>query len=547
VSPATGQEAVRFAANQHLGFRAGEDDVDRRDFLRRGALAGGAAYLGSRVPWALAATGSERGVGPSAAHRLMGESVLTVRASEAPIDTIVVMMMENRSVDHYLGWLGTDTAFLEAGRSRYGRGFRFDGDQTATYQDPSGTDHDTFHLATAYAGTDAYRGCGHPDPGHGWNAGRAQRDHGFLANGSGNDEYAIGYYLSDNLPLYATLARQYGTFDRYHCSVLGPTYPNRMYMHSAQSGGFKTNVLPPETADHRTGFTWPAIWDKLRDQAGFVPGVDAAAFSVDLPPILLWGGRMIPFMQHLEDYFARAVSGTLPKVSFVDPGFTTGMRTDDHPYADVRAGQNLVSDVVKAFMESPQFERGALFITYDEWGGFFDHVAPPRLADDRADDADPGGANDFAQAGFRVPTLMVSPYAMPGFVDHTLYDHTSILRFIEWRYLGAPARGTGGSADWNLTLRDRNAKNIGAGLRSEIVNHGIDLPPQVPVTSAPCPGEELEGIGGPISGVPHPESSGAALADGGGELEWHAFEKALHAGFFEQMGYTPDLRPIPTY
>lgn len=80
------------------------------------------------------------------------------------------------------------------------------------------------------------------------------------------------------------------------------------------------------------------------------------------------------FTQHAEDYFARCASGTLPRVTFIDPGFTTGLRTDDHPYADIRAGQKLVADYVKAFVESPHWERGVMLITYDEWGGFFERV-----------------------------------------------------------------------------------------------------------------------------------------------------------------------------
>lgn len=487
-------------------------------------MLGGAAYLGSRIPGALAAPSKQGGK-----HLVVpGQSMLELPGAEAPVDTVVVLMMENRSVDHYLGWLATDDTYLAAGRSRYGKKFGFEGDNTQTFLDAAtGLARETYHLPSAAGEENPYRGCHHPDPGHGWNAGRAQRDGGFLAPGSGNDEFAVGYYLADDVPTYASLARRFTTFDTYHCSLLGPTFPNREYLHSAQSGGHKDNHLPIEEA----GFDWPNIWDRFQ-AAGMVPGVDAGYFFVDLPTILLWGERMLPFMQHLEDYFARAATGTLPRVTFVDPGFTTGMRTDDHPYADIRAGQRLVLDVVKAFVESPHWERGVLLLTYDEWGGFFDHVAPPRLADDRATPLDPGGEEDFGQAGFRVPTLMLSPYALAGFVDHRLYDHTSILRFLEWRFLGAPAEGPGNDGDsWFLTPRDRHANNVGWSLRSELQDAGVSMPllPEVPVTSLPCEGEELEGL--PV-GLPDLS-------------EAHAFEKALDAGYFERVGFTPDLRPLP--
>lgn len=515
--------------------------MDRREFLRRAALVGGAAYVGSRVPWAVAGGRPSPGLGLPEA--LLADSILNNPAADSPIDTVVVLMMENRSADHFLGWLATDNAFLATGAT-------FDGDNTQTYVDGrSGSPTfnqpvSTYHLpSVATADENPYRGCGHPDPGHGWTSGRAQRNgglnDGFLATGSGNDEFALGYYAADDLPLLGTLARRFTTFDGYFCSVLTSTYPNRLYLHSASSGGYTFNYLPIQEGGHQ----WKAIWDKLQ-AAGYVPRVDAASFFIDLPPILLFGRRVLPFMAHAEEYFARAASGTLPKVTFLDPGFTTGLRTDDHPFADIRAGQKLVLDYVKAFVESPHWERGVFFITYDEWGGFFDHVPPPIFQDDLLAPRFPGGTvgtagipADFGQAGFRVPTLMVSPYAPKGSVDHAVYDHTSILRFIEWRFLGAPATGPGADTDtWFLTKRDRNAANIGAALQSTIVDADVHLPllPEVPVASAPCHGEELEGLAArPPTGP-------------GGTLEEHAFETAYRAGYFERVGYDVDLRPLPS-
>jgi phospholipase C len=92
----------------------------------------------------------------------------------------------------------------------------------------------TYRLTTAPALLNPYRGCPFSDPGHGWDAGRAQRDGGFLAAGSDNDEFALGYYVADDLPLYTALTRRFTLLDRYHCSLLGPTFPNREYLHSVQ-------------------------------------------------------------------------------------------------------------------------------------------------------------------------------------------------------------------------------------------------------------------------------------------------------------------------
>ena len=124
-------------------------------------------------------------------------------------------------------------------------------------------------------------------------------------------------------------------------------------------------------------------------------------------------------------------------------------------------------------------------LTYDEWGGFFDHVAPPVVPDDRASKIDDA---NFGQTGFRVPTMLASPYARRGFVDHRQYDHTSILRFVEWRFLGAPPEGPSASNDrWYLTTRDRHAHNIGSAL----VTHAdpdldFDLDAPLPEPSGAC-------------------------------------------------------------
>jgi phospholipase C len=474
----------------------------RRDFLRSAAAAGAATALGPQLPDAFA-------------HRLPGGSILDLPASSAPIDTIVVCMMENRSFDHYLGWLANDEAYLEAGRSRYGRRFHVDADNSQGYAAPDGAVFRTFHLGSHPEFWNPFRGCDFRDPGHGWNAGRAQRDGGFLAQGSNNDELALGYYEAADLPFYAALGRRFTVLDRYHCSVLGPTFPNREYMHSAQSAGIKTNAFPNEVG-YPTGFTWPTIWDRLS-----AAGVPARYYFSDLPTTYLWGPRLVSISETISRYFDDAAAGQLPNVCFVDPAFVGDLRTDEHPHGDVRDGQRFVFNCLKAFVESPQWERGLFILTYDEWGGFFDHRRPPQLHDDRASRDD---QENFGQAGFRVPTRLVSPWARPGFVDHALYDHTSILRFIEWRFLGAPAHRHGRATEtWYLTERDRHANNIGASLLP--ANPALefdpgDLPGSAPASPA-CPAEPLAARSSP------------PMDD---------FERGLHNGYFESVG----LRDLPS-
>jgi phospholipase C len=205
-------------------------------------------------------------------------------------------------------------------------------------------------------------------------------------------------------------------------------------------------------------------------------------FFNDVPVSALWGANRLKNSGSIAEYYARCATGTLPRVSYVDPNFAgsvgegPGLSGDEHPHGDVRAGQAFMADVVHAFMESPQFKRGALFITYDEWGGFFDHVAPPRVPDLR-NSADIN--NDYGLMGFRIPTIAVSPWVRRGHVEHTQYGFESILKFISYRF-GLPA----------LNTRVKYANNIA---RSFDWTHKPRLvPPELPrpehVVSMPCMG-----------------------------------------------------------
>jgi phospholipase C len=472
--------------------------MDRREFLGTGLALGGAVMLGGGLT-------ACRREPAKPTHRAVRHSILEDQPGDSGIDTVVVVMMENRSFDSYLGWLARDHRYLHAGRHRYGHHFHVDGDSFQQFPGADGTAVDTYRRI-GYPDSDPWRACGHPDPGHGWTAGRAERDGGFLAPGSGNDIFALGYFEGVDLPIYDALARRFVVCDQWHASLLGPTYPNREYLLSGQSGGNKTNAFP--TGD---GFQWETIVDRL-----VRAGVSVADYYTDLPPLALWGSRMGPYLYPIADYHARAAAGTLPQVSFLDPGFVGDNRSDDHPLGDPRAAQHFVRDAFSAFARSPQWRRGLFVLTYDEWGGFFDHVAPPHRPDDRTNPVD---TEDFSQAGFRVPTILASPRALPGAVDHQLHDHTSVLRFLEWRFLGAPARGPGGSATWSLTQRDRNAPNLGELLSAEYDDPALYFDPDLAIPD-PSPG-----CGGP---------SGLSLR--AVEAEPSPWEEGLESGFWERAG-----------
>ncbi len=468
----------------------------RREFLQRtAATAGLAAGAGLTLhPDVVVA---------AAAHRQ--RQVHTPSPRNLPIDTFVVVMMENRSFDHYLGWLpGAD------GRQA---GLQF--------SDKQGNAHATHRL-----GADP-QGCGFLDPDHSWEGGRTQ-----LANGKMNgflkaqsDVFSIGYYTEADLGFTPHLAKAFTAFDRFFCSILASTYPNREYMHAAQSYGMKDNSLPTGSA----GFPDTTIFSALS-----AAGISNRYFYTDIPVSALWGTAGLGRSSQVQHYYEQAAMGTLPALSFVDPSFQgedQGSSGDEHPHGDVRVGQAFIAEVVHAFMESPQWHRGALFVVYDEWGGFFDHVVPPRVPDLRAN----GDLNkDFGQMGLRIPAVVVSPYARRGHVDHSIYGFESILKMIRYRYGIQP-----------LTPRDLYANNIAAAFDFE---HPRFDPPALPsppdVISSACPGSPPVGSGGTgldggsLIGVP----PGTIPSLGTSERpKPHDLAKLVSSGYLERLGF--DYRP----
>ena len=469
----------------------GEESLRRRDFLERTAYAAGLAGLAGVLPADTLIA--------EAAKRQKRVSLPSPR--NIPIDTFVVLMMENRSFDHYLGWLPNA-----------------DGKQTGlTYTDEEGKPQATHRL------TPEYQGCGHPDPGHGWETGRVQLNggklDGWLKEGSGTDEFAIGYYADGDLGFIQPAAKQATVFDRFFCSLLASTFPNREYMWAAQSYGMRENDLPVSDA----GFPW----ETTLMAAVEAQGASVRYFFNDLPAAGLWGEQGMNHASRVEEYYTRCASGTLPNVSYVDPPFKEGgggdgMSGDEHPHGDVRIGQAYMSDVVHAFMESPQWERGAIFIVYDEWGGFFDHVRPPRVPDVRNSR---NLGDDYGQMGFRIPALMLSPYARPGHVDHGTYGFESIIKFLRYRF-GAKA----------LTIRDAYARNIGYAFDWESKpREAPELPDPANVVTTTC---TARGLGFPQpEPLPNPLPPGLrAQAAAPTRPKPHDFDLMASTGYLERIG-----------
>jgi phospholipase C len=345
------------------------------------------------------------------------------------IDHIIVVMMENRSFDHYLGWLpGADG--MQAGLS---------------YTDAAGKSHATYPLAPEF------QGCAYQDPDHSHEGALTQYNggacDGFLLTSP--DIFPIGYYRQEDLSFHGQAAPAWTVYDRYFCGILAETYPNRFYMHSAQTPCIH-NSEASSSAGMQVTAGMPAIWDNLA-----AAGLSGTYYFNDAPFTALWGSKYASISRPYAQFLVDCAAGNLANVVYIDPAFLgegNGVSRDDHPFSDIRNGQTFMAQIYQAVTSGPLWGKTALFFTYDEWGGFYDHVPPPITGVVPKFDQDAFAALNEpprSQLGFRVPTIAVSPYARRSYVDHGQYDHTSILKMIAWRW-SLPA----------LTARDALAANI---------------------------------------------------------------------------------------
>ena len=369
---------------------------------------------------------------------------------QSGIEHIVVVMMENRSFDHLLGWVpGADGK--QAG---------------LTYIDKSGRQGSTSGLAPDYTG------CPHPDPDHSYDQSRVAYNSGamdgFLRAGR-NDTYVIGYYSESDLPFYSALARNYMVCDRYFASILGPSFPNRMFLWAGQTDRLNDSVSTSRL---------PTIFDRLA-----AAGVSHRYFFNNLPFTSFWGFKYALSTGLFTEFLQRAAIGALPAVSFVEPSYTLlddGSGNDDHPHADIRNGDAFLADVFYALARGPAWKNTVLIINFDEGGGFFDHVAPPRVV--AANGVDPDIVAGQVLLGFRTPTIIASPFTRnPGaapLVNHTVFDHTSVLKLSEWRWNLQP-----------LTPRDASPQigNFATEMDFASPNPVVpSLPRPGTVSAAPC-------------------------------------------------------------
>lgn len=344
------------------------------------------------------------------------------------IEHLVVLMMENHSFDNYLGMLGRGDGF----RIRHGL-------PTDANRDENGDLVRTFHMPSACQLDTT--------PSQAWNASHVSLNHG-RNNGfvRASGPVAMGYWSGDDIPFYYSLARTFPLADRWFGSCLAQTYPNRRFLLAGTAAGIiassgeALNAPPPPNGN---------IMERLDAH-----GISWRNYYNDLPGIavlLKYATAHLDKTSPIDQFFTDSAAGTLPFLSFVDPSFLSG-GSEENP-DNIQVGEAFAASIINAVMSGPGWSRTVLIWFYDEHGGYYDHVPPPRAI--RPDDIPPditvppdlpGGYNRY---GFRVPAVVVSPYARANYVSHKVRDHTAILKLIETKW-NLPA----------LTYRDANADDL---------------------------------------------------------------------------------------
>ena len=363
------------------------------------------------------------------------------------INHIVVLMLENRSFDHMLGYLSHPAeGHLRADVDG------LTGNERNEYE---GVQYPVQRMAAPKM---------NGDPCHAWHCVEDQLNNnngGFVKNYANvveeDFEWIMHYFNADDVPVYHHLAKEFSICDRWFCSLPGPTQPNRAYALAGTSDSRKENFTSKELLLGK-GWLGRTIFEMLP------PSVSWKIYSHDIAALRFFKKfrtALVPQIDKINKFFDHAAAGTLANVTWIDPDFGIavypGPPNDDHPPHDMRHCQNLVSNVYNALLASPNWSRTLLIVTYDEHGGYYDHVSP---RDFNAVDSDP----EFAKYGVRVPAFLISPWvakqAAYGSATHGLqpdelvFDHTSTLRTILRRFCSV------GGAVPNMTARVDAANDL---------------------------------------------------------------------------------------
>ena len=341
------------------------------------------------------------------------------------IEHIVLLMMENRSFDHMIGFLAHPDATYrglkgdESNIDRDGNVIRVDRDSDGTI--PYDPHHLHKHVVRQLTGGDPPLRKAHV------------RMNGFASNAEEMPQAVMSCVDPKRVPALATLALEYTVCDQWFSSIPGETWPNRNYAHAGHSSRMVDN-RPPRL------FGVPTIFDRLSEC-----GQSWTVFHDGIPQIAmfwkLWLGEAKSHFHPMEDFERAAAVGSLPAYSFIEPKHIIFDTNSQHPLnnkkrsRDFDAGDALIRRVYDALSRGPRWDQTLLVVTYDEHGGFFDQEKPIEVVSPHAGETDESDLGfDFTLSGARVPTVIASPWVKRGYVDHTPYEHSSIPHSIRERF-----------------------------------------------------------------------------------------------------------------
>jgi phospholipase C len=416
------------------------------------------------------------------------------------INHIFVIMLENRSFDHMLGFSGIKGMDAVTGQPTAIEGLE---DNSYWNLDPHGN--------KIFPGAPAAWAMSF-DPGHEFPDVRTQlcgsggnypkiNNSGFVIDYSGVDPdhpaEIMKCYAPNQLPVLTTLAQQFALCDHWFSSLPGPTWPNRFFIHAASSGGLDHSPQPLDVASSMLfngySFQHGTIYDRLDEDQ-----LDWRIYKGDEFPQALAINNMIVHL--LEDKFrdfedfSRDVNNDnfSPSYIFIEPNYGHAMTNftcgnSQHPIDDVTRGERLLKTIYETIRNSPHWNDSLLIITYDEHGGFYDHVPPPLAVAPGDATTDPENNHyhfDFTQLGVRVPAVIISPLIPKGLIDHTVYDHTSALATVESIFGLRP-----------LTNRDRQAKTLEHlfSLKAPRTDTPTTLPDPA-ISGIHCPDDAIPGV-----------------------------------------------------
>ncbi len=311
-------------------------------------------------------------------HAARAEAVAT-----GPIQHIVVIVQENHTFDNYFG----------------------------TFPGANGIGNDPptvhpFHIVGTDVNLCHNTSCGHEAFDNG-------KMDGFLKAEGSNQTF--GYFDQTDIPYYWSLAQNYTLFDDYFTSAMGPSLPNHLYLVAAQDDGV-ADTISNQSANFNIGTIVNELQSANVSWSYYSPYTRGNENALGLVTSVTANSAMMKNMKYTDQFLVDLQDGKMPDVSYI----TANDGQNEHPPFDVGEGETWVKGIITAIQASPYWGSTAILLTWDDYGGWYDHVAPPQV--------------DKYGDGFRVPLLVVSPFAKQGFIDHTLSDHTSVMKFIERVY-----------------------------------------------------------------------------------------------------------------